>query len=96
MKGEGLDPAAQERAPPQAASIEVPGHAGSYYLFKDIDNPEAERFCSGVWAWANLLSRVPDSRITVYINSGGGSVGAGFAMIGMLYKNASCASRSTR
>jgi len=75
-----------EEAPPQAASVEVPGHAGSYYLFKDIDNTEAERFCSGLWAGANLLARDPDGRITVYINSGGGSVGAGFAMIEMLYK----------
>ncbi|MBI2237724.1 MAG: ATP-dependent Clp protease proteolytic subunit, partial [Actinobacteria bacterium] len=86
MSGAQLEPAAQEQAPPQAASIEVPGHGGSYYLFKDIDNAEAERFCSGLWAGANFLSRVPDSRITVYINSGGGSVGAGFAMIEMLYK----------
>jgi ATP-dependent protease ClpP protease subunit len=83
--GERLE-AAGEEAPSQAASVEVPGHAGCYYLFKDIDNTEAERFCSGLWAGANILSRVPDGRITLYINSGGGSVGAGFSMIEMLYK----------
>jgi len=86
MSGERPEPAAQEPASPEAGSADAPGHAGVYYLFKDIDNAEAERFCSGLWAGASLLSRVPDGRITVYVNSGGGSVGAGFAMIEMLYK----------
>jgi len=35
---------------------------------------------------ANSLVQAPDSRIVVLINSGGGSVGAGFAMIEMMYK----------
>lgn len=51
-----------------------------------MDNAEAERFCSGLWAGASLVTRIPDSRITVCVNSGGGSVGAGLAMIEMLYK----------
>jgi ATP-dependent protease ClpP protease subunit len=57
-----------------------------YYLFKDIDNAEAERFCATLWATANSLVQVPGSRIVVLINSGGGAVGAGFAMIEMMYK----------
>lgn len=86
MSGTRLEHAAEGEAPPRASSIEVPAHAGSYYLFKDIDNAEAERFCSSLWAGATLLSQAPAGRIAVYINSGGGSVGAGFAMIEMLYK----------
>lgn len=86
MSEEQLEPAAREEAPEHVVSAEVPAQGGSYYLFKDIDNAEAERFCSKLWAAASILSQVPDSRITVYINSGGGSVGAGFAMIETLYR----------
>lgn len=59
---------------------------GFLYLFKDIGSDEAEQFCAGLWAGANALRSVPDPRITVFINSGGGSVAAGFAMIEMIYK----------
>jgi ATP-dependent protease ClpP protease subunit len=86
MSGERPEPPGEEPAFSEAGSVDAPGHAGVYYLFRDIDNAEAERFCSALWAGASLLSRVPDGRITVYVNSGGGSVGAGFAMIEMLYK----------
>jgi len=77
MKQEGT-PLAQPKA--------LPEHTGMYYLFREIDNAEAERFCATLWAWANTLVHVPGSRIVVLINSGGGSVGAGFAMIEMMYK----------
>ena len=69
-----------------ARSPDMPGHTATYYLFKDIDNAEAERFCASLWAMGNTLAQTPGSRIVVVINSGGGSVGAGFAMIEMMYK----------
>ena len=59
---------------------------GVYYLFKDIDNAQAQEFCFALWSMAHTLRDVPGSRIAVFINSGGGSVGAGFAMIEMMYK----------
>lgn len=79
-------PEPTREAPLPAEPQEPTANNGVYYLFRDIDNAEAERFCSSLWAAANVLARVPDGRITVYINSGGGSVGAGFAMIEMTYK----------
>ena len=69
-------------APPKA----LPQHTGQYYLFRAIDDAEAERFCATLWAMSNNLVSVPGSRISIVINSGGGGVGAGFAMIEMMYK----------
>ncbi len=60
------------------------GPAGVYYLFKDIDGPEAERFCSALWITAHAVA--PTGAITVFVNTGGGSVGAGFAMVEMMFK----------
>lgn len=70
--------------PPQAQA--TPRLTGMYYLFNDIDNAEAERFCSTLWTMGVSLAQTPGSRINVLINSGGGAVGAGFAMIEMIYK----------
>jgi len=81
----GAEPGARTAGPPGAQAAE-PGATGAYYLFKGIDDAEAERFCSALWTAAELLSGRPGGRIAVYINTGGGSVGAGFAMIEMLYK----------
>jgi len=76
----------QQRSPLLALPQALPGHVAPYYLFRDIDNGEAERFCATLWSAANSLVQVPGSRIVVLINSGGGAVGAGFAMIEMMYK----------
>ena len=67
---------------PQAS----PEHAATYYLFKDIDNTEAEKFCATLWSMGNALSQAAGGRILIVINSSGGSVAAGFAMIEMMYK----------
>lgn len=64
----------------------LPGQSAAYFLFKNIDDAEAEQFCAGVWNAANALVQLPQSRLAVFINSAGGSVGAGFAMIEMMYK----------
>jgi ATP-dependent protease ClpP protease subunit len=80
-------PSADHQASPLLAlPRSLPGHMAPYYLFRDIDNAEAERFCATLWSTANTLMQVPGSRIVVLINSGGGAVGAGFAMIEMMYK----------
>ncbi|MBI4328409.1 MAG: ATP-dependent Clp protease proteolytic subunit [Chloroflexi bacterium] len=79
-------PETKREAPLLAQPKDLPGQAGTYYLFKAIDEAEAGQFCAALWAMANALVEVPGSRITVLINSGGGSVGAGFAMIEMMYK----------
>lgn len=74
---DGCTPGQTSRADPPTAV---------YYLFKVIDDAEAERFCAWMWQVGNALAGVPGARITVFINSGGGSVGAGLAMIEMMYK----------
>ena len=56
---------------------------GSYFV-NDIDAPHAEDFAKSI-----LLMSIPrrgqrDQPITVYINSGGGSVGDGLAMMEMI------------
>ena len=76
----------RQEAPTLARPQGLPEHTGMYYLFKAIDEAEAERFCATLWAMASALVQVPGSRIVVLINSGGGSVGAGYAMIEMMYK----------
>ena len=75
-----------QEAPLLARPKSLPEHTGTYYLFKSIDDAEAERFCATLWAMGTSLVNVPGSRITVLINSGGGEIGAGFAMIEMMYK----------
>jgi ATP-dependent protease ClpP protease subunit len=79
-------PGLKEARPSLARPTALPGNTVPYYLFKDIDNAESERFCATLWAMANSIVQVPGSRIVVLINSGGGAVGAGFAMIEMMYK----------
>ncbi|MBI3953878.1 MAG: ATP-dependent Clp protease proteolytic subunit [Chloroflexi bacterium] len=58
---------------------------GAYFL-SDITDEEAERFSKSMLIMSSQLKDRPNPRITVYINSGGGSVGAGFAMMEMMYK----------
>ena len=57
------------------------------YFIRDITDAEAERFAKSLIVIASNLKRMGGQRrITVYINSGGGSMGAGFAMMEMMYK----------
>ena len=56
------------------------------YFIREINDVEAERFSKSLLVIATQLKGHANQRITVYINSGGGSVGAGFAMMEMMYK----------
>ena len=56
------------------------------YFVRDINDQEAERFAKSLLVMGTGLKGYPGRRITVYINSGGGSVGAGFAMMESIYK----------
>lgn len=58
---------------------------GTYFL-RDITDEEAERFSKTLLLMAMERQGFPDRPITIYINSGGGPVGAGLAMIEMIYK----------
>ncbi|MBI3953617.1 MAG: ATP-dependent Clp protease proteolytic subunit [Chloroflexi bacterium] len=58
---------------------------GAYFL-SEITDEEAERFSKSMLIMASQLKGRPNSTITVFVNSGGGSVGAGFAMMEMMYK----------
>ena len=56
------------------------------YFIRDINDQEAERFAKSLLIMGTGLKSYPGRRITVFINSGGGSVGAGFAMMEAIYK----------
>ena len=56
------------------------------YFLRDITDVDAERFAKSMLVMATGLKGFPGRRITIYINSGGGSVGAGFAMMESIYK----------
>lgn len=56
------------------------------YFIRDITDQEAERFAKSLLVMGASLKGYPGRRITIYINSGGGSVGAGFAMMESIYK----------
>ena len=58
---------------------------GAYFL-GDINEEEAERFSKALLLMAIAREGDRSRPITVYINSGGGSVGAGLAMMEMMYK----------
>lgn len=58
---------------------------GAYFL-GDINEVEAERFSKALLLMAIAREGDRSRPITVYINSGGGSVGAGLAMMEMMYK----------
>jgi ATP-dependent Clp protease protease subunit len=55
-------------------------------LVGDIDEASAERFSQTLVALAIRRKGETDAPITLYINSGGGSVGSGFAMMEMIYR----------
>jgi ATP-dependent Clp protease protease subunit len=58
---------------------------GIYYL-REIDDDAAERFSRSVLLMASAREGRPDAPITLYINSPGGSVGAGFAMMEIAHR----------
>ena len=69
----------------QQARREMLDRIGVYFL-RDINDQEAERFSKSVLLMAGIRHNTESKDMTIYINSGGGSVGAGFAMMEMLYK----------
>lgn len=54
------------------------------YFLGPITDEEAERICKALVVMGQQRRDYPDSEITIYINSGGGSVGAGLAIIEMM------------
>ena len=56
------------------------------YFLRDINDQEAEHFSKSLLVMAGARRGNPNSPVVIYINSGGGAVGAGFAMMEMLYK----------
>lgn len=56
------------------------------YFVRDINDEEAEVFSKALFIMGSERKGYPDATITVFINSGGGSVGAGFAMMEMMFK----------
>lgn len=58
---------------------------GTYFL-GDINEVEAERFSKTLLLMAIERQGKPSLPITVYVNSGGGSFGAGLAMMEMMYR----------
>lgn len=60
------------------------------YFIREINDQEAERFSKSILLMAGMMASIQRSgranQLTIYINSGGGAVGAGFAMMEMLYK----------
>ncbi|HMA35387.1 MAG TPA: ATP-dependent Clp protease proteolytic subunit [Chloroflexia bacterium] len=60
--------------------------AAGFYFLGDIDDEAAQRFSQSLLLMAIARRDDPGSPITVYINSGGGSVGSGIAIMEMIYK----------
>lgn len=56
------------------------------YFLGDINEEEAERFSKALLLMAVARRGNSTLPITVFVNSGGGSVGAGLAMMEMMYK----------
>jgi len=56
------------------------------YFLRDINDQQAELFAKALVVMASMREGRSDAPITVYINSGGGSVGAGLAMMEMMYR----------
>ncbi len=56
------------------------------YFLRDINDEEAERFSKALLLMATARQGMPGQAIRVFVNSGGGSVAAGFAMMEMMYK----------
>lgn len=59
--------------------------SGIYFL-GDVNDHAAEHMGQALTAMAVQREGDPDQPITVYINSGGGSIGSGLAMMQMIYR----------
>ncbi len=60
--------------------------AEGYYFLGNIDDDAAYRFSQSLLLMAAARRGDPSTPITIYINSGGGSIGSGIAMLEMIYK----------
>ncbi len=60
--------------------------AMGFYFIGDITDEAAEHFSEALLLMSIARRDSTDQPITVYINSGGGSVGSGLAMMEMIYK----------
>jgi len=60
--------------------------ANGIYFLGDINDDTAERLGQALVGMSVERAGRPDKPITLYINSGGGSVGAGLAMMQMIYR----------
>ena len=58
--------------------------AHGVYFLRDITDEQAEAFSKAILIMSATRSGRPDLPITVFVNSGGGSVGAGLAVIEMI------------
>ncbi len=67
-----------------ARRAELDAH-GVYFL-RDITDEQAEHFSKALLIMASQRAGRPDLPITIYVNSGGGSVGAGLAMMEMIFR----------
>ena len=65
-----------------ARKFELDVH-GVYFL-RDITDAQAEAFAKAMIILGAARANRPDAPITIYINSGGGSVGAGLAIMEMI------------
>jgi ATP-dependent Clp protease, protease subunit len=60
--------------------------ADGIYFLRDITDDSAERMSQALVSMSVDREGATDKPITIYINSGGGSVGAGLAMMEMIYR----------
>ncbi len=60
--------------------------ASGIYFLGDINDQAAEHMGQALTLMAVQREGNPDKPITVYINSGGGAIGAGLAMMQMIYR----------
>lgn len=70
------------RSMERARQLETSG----IYFLGDINDRAAEHMGQALTSMAVQREGDPDQPITVYINSGGGAVGAGLAMMQMIYR----------
>ena len=56
------------------------------YFLRDINDEEAERFSKAILIMGSARKGYPAPPIRIFVNSGGGSVAAGFAIMEMMYK----------
>ena len=60
--------------------------ARGVYFLRDITDEQAERFSKALLIMASERAGRADAPITIFVNSGGGSLGAGLAMMEMIFR----------